>query len=86
MILSSDHKNNAALIAHEKCHQSQQRRDGTFTFWWRYLTNKSWRLSYEVEAYKAWLQIAPYETYRVSSWLANDYGFNLTRQQAEELL
>lgn len=86
MILSSEHKDDAALIAHEQCHQSQQRRDGTFTFWWRYLTNKAWRLSYEVEAYKVWIKTAPEDTYRVIAWLARDYGLNLSIDESVALL
>ena len=86
MILSSEHKNNAALIAHEQCHQSQQRRDGIFTFWWRYLTNKAHRLAYEVEAYKVWIRTAPEDTYKVIHWLSTQYGLNLSFQEAIDLL
>jgi len=86
IILSAAHKNNAALIAHEQCHQSQQRRDGTFTFWWRYLTNKSHRLAYEVEAYKVWIKVAPDDTYKVIHWLGTQYGLNITFDDAVELL
>jgi hypothetical protein len=78
MILSSAHRHNAALIAHESCHQSQQRRDGTLTFWYRYLTNKSWRLSYEVEAYEAWLAVAPDDLYKVARVLSTKYGLDLS--------
>lgn len=86
IIVAKSHKANAALIAHEQCHQDQQRRDGTLTFWWRYLTNKSWRLAYEVEAYKVWLKTAPTDEFKVVGWLANNYGLDITYQTARELL
>ena len=86
LILSRDYKDHAALIAHERCHQSQQRRDGTLTFWWRYLTNKSHRLDYEVEAYKVWIEVAPNDRYMLAQWLSNNYGFDLTPMRALMLL
>jgi len=86
MILSSKHKDNAALIAHEKCHQEQQRIDGTFTFWYRYITKRSFRLSYELEAYKVWLKISPKDAYMVSLWLANNYNLGLSFDKAVDLL
>lgn len=86
MILSSKHKNNAALIAHESCHQEQQRRDGVLTFWWRYLTSKSWRLAYEVVAYKTWLKVQPLDIYTCAISLAHGYDLDLTSERALEIL
>lgn len=31
------------LLDHEQTHQAQMRRDGTITFWWRYLTERQAR-------------------------------------------
>lgn len=84
MILSSAHKNNAALIAHEQCHQYQQRRDGVLTFWWRYLTDKQARQDYEVEAYRVWVQVKPDDLYRCVRALIG--GLDITYQEATELL
>lgn len=86
MILSSAQKDNPALIAHEQCHQAQQRRDGTLTFWWRYTTNTAWRLSYEVEAYKVWLTVNPVDEWRVVHWLASNYNLGISTKDARELL
>jgi hypothetical protein len=86
LILSSANRNNAALIAHEQCHQSQQRRDGTLRFWWRYITNKAWRLAYEVEAYKVWLDVQPLDAGKVGMWLCKNYGFDIELSEAFELL
>ena len=55
IIVAKPYKNHAALIAHEQCHQAQQRKDGTFKFWWRYITSSDWRYRYELEAYRVWL-------------------------------
>lgn len=86
LIIAKSHKDNAALIAHEQCHQAQQRRDGVLRFWWRYLTSTSWRLAYEVEAYKKWLEVAPLDEWRVVTWLTFNYGFDLSVNEAKELL
>ncbi|MGE4241731.1 hypothetical protein [Ramlibacter sp.] len=40
------------LLAHETVHCDQMRRFGTATFWWRYATNRAFRLLMEVEAYQ----------------------------------
>lgn len=86
IILASSHKNNQALIAHEECHQQQQRRDGLLTFWWKYLTDKHVRLAYEVEAYKVWIKVTPHDIHKVVNWLINNYGLDLTHEQAYKLL
>jgi len=86
IFVASDHKNNEALIAHERCHQSQQRRDGTLTFWWRYSTDKTARMEYEVEAYRVWVQVAPNDLSRCVWSLTKSYNFDLTNAQAIELL
>lgn len=82
MLVSRNHKDNAALIAHECCHQEQQRRDGTLRFWWRYLTNKQARFDYELEAYRAWCAVAPQDQGYCARVLSSKYGLGLTPMQA----
>ena len=86
LILSRDYKDHAALIAHEQCHQDQQRRDGVLTFWWRYLTSKEARQDYEIEAYRVWVQVKPDDLYRCARALIGSYGLGITYQEATELL
>jgi hypothetical protein len=86
MFVSIEHKDHEALIAHERCHQDQQRRDGLLTFWWRYFTNKQARQDYEVEAYKVWVQVAPKDLERCVWYLTKSYEFDLTDEQARQLL
>ena len=45
-----------AYVAHEQCHQEQMRKTGTWTFWWRYLTDQQFRINAEVEAYKVQIE------------------------------
>jgi hypothetical protein len=52
IVINKDYWNKKPLIAHERCHQAQQRRDGLFTFWWRYTTSKQHRQHYEVAVYR----------------------------------
>lgn len=86
VLIALSQKDNAALIAHERCHQMQQRRDGLFTFWFGYLFNKTKRLNYEIEAYKVWLDIQPKDHYKVLWWLEHGYNTNLTKEQIIKLL
>lgn len=75
-----------ALIAHERCHQQQMERDGTATFYWRYLTSKQARQEYEIEAYRVWVQVKPDDLYRCARALITSYGLDITYQEAVELL
>lgn len=86
MILANSQKDNKALIAHEQCHQGQQRRDGVLKFWSNYIFNKEMKLKYEVEAYKVWLEVNPKDREKVIFWLMNGYDFELSRQEAEALI
>jgi hypothetical protein len=81
-----DYRNHEALIAHEQCHQKQQLRDGTLTFWLKYLTDKQARQDYEIEAYRVWVQVAPNDLSRCVWYLTKSYNFDLTDQQAIDLL
>ena len=84
-IVASDYRNLPALIVHERVHQAQMRRDGTLTFLWRYITSRTHRLNYEVEAYRAWIEHSPGDRWRVVGMLQG-YGKTLTYADAEALL
>jgi hypothetical protein len=86
ILIASSQKDNTALIAHERCHQMQMRRDGLLTFWWGYLTNKHARLAYEIEAYRVWLDIAPGDRFKVLWWLEHGYNVGLTKAEIESRL
>lgn len=76
----------AALIAHERCHQAQMARDGTLRFYWCYLTSKQARQQYEIEAYRVWVKVKPDDLYRCARALMQDYGLDVTYQEAVGLL
>ena len=86
MLVAIDYKDHAALIAHERIHQEQQRRDGLLRFWWRYITDKRARLDYEVEAYRVWVQVAPGDLWRCVYSLRTGYGLQLSDADAIALL
>lgn len=74
-------KDDKPYHAHEAIHQEQMRRIGTFRFWWSYLTDKAFRLTVEVEAYRA--QIASgANPARCACDLSSGYSLNITQQQA----
>lgn len=86
VLIAKKHQHDPGLIAHYKCHLAQQARDGTLTFWWRYLTDKRKRLAYEIEAYRAWLDVSPQDRYKVLWWLKHNYDAGLSGPQLEAML
>jgi len=88
ILINPKYRDDAGLMAHERHHIAQQRRDGRARWLWRYLTSRDWRLRYEVEAYR--VQIAFYGPGRPIDWaaryLAKDYGLGITTEQAREAL
>lgn len=86
IVINKDYWNKKPLIAHERCHQDQQRKDGWLTFYFRYFTSKEWRLKYELEAYRVWVAVAPEDIRRIVNVMMNSYGFNLSYSDALEAL
>lgn len=86
IVINKDYWNKKPLIAHERCHQDQQRRDGWITFYLRYFTSKEWRYKYELEAYRVWVQVEPNDLNRIINVMMNGYGFNLSYNDALEAL
>ena len=77
IVIDRDAWSKDALIAHERCHQQQMRRDGTLAFYWRYFTSRSDRQRYEIEAYRVWVSIAPDDIWRCANALVNEYGLDM---------
>ncbi len=78
-------KGNAAYLAHEMVHVDQQWAFGTLTFWRRYLFDKAFRQTREVEAYKAQIA-AGASLVGCATSLATEYRLDLTTAQAMALL
>lgn len=85
MILKTSHRDDQVLIAHERVHQMQMRRDGVLKFWFRYATKKG-RLEYEVEAYKKSYRLRPESFYYYAKALSEKYWLNVTVDEAVELI
>ena len=73
------------LQQHERVHQQQMRRVGTFAFWWNYLTDAQFRLAAEVEAYKVQIGCGA-SPLMCAVHLASMYRLNLTELAALKLL
>jgi len=86
IIVSRDHGNLPALIAHERCHQQQMLRDGYWTWLWRYVFDLGWRQMYEVQAYRIWVQHSPDDLARCARALVNEYGLGVSIDEAIWLL
>ncbi len=78
-------KGNPDYLAHERTHAKQQRRVGTLTFWWRYLTDPAYRLTAEIEAYRAQIAAGGDVDY-CATQLAYGYSLTLTPAKAYALL
>lgn len=68
------------IIYHEHIHEQQQQAFGTPQLWWtRYLQDKDFRLSQELEAYaKQWRFIKPHVTSNVSKLALEEMATNLS--------
>ncbi len=85
----------ADLLVHERVHIRQQTEMGKDIWWERYFTDKEFRLSQEIEAYKAqiaWMRIHYPRKKRkdverfIYELMVRLYNFCETEKQAKELL
>lgn len=90
ILIRPERENDAALIAHEKRHCEQMGETGTARFWWRYATNREFRLQMELEAYRVQLAMHPSALdgicERLSSRNLFGYHFGLSFEEAKRLL
>lgn len=74
-----------ALIEHEIEHTKQMLLVGTWTFWFKYITSRSFRLDVEVDAYKVQIKHgAP--LIRCAYNLCTHYWLGISQEQATALL
>lgn len=85
VLIKEKYRENRPLRIHELVHVEQQKRDGTLTFWRRYLFSRAHRKDYEVEAYKAQIS-AGTSLATCAGHLANDYYLGISFAEAQELL
>lgn len=77
----------ADVVAHEREHAAQQRRDGWLRWVWRYVTGRRHRLGYEVAAYAVSASIAPWALPEYARALAGPlYRLHITEAQAIDLI
>lgn len=85
IIINSKYRNDYPLLKHEQEHQYQMKSVGAITFWWRYLTDKSFRQSSEVEAYRIQIKYgAPIE--KMANHLSSGYLLGISKDYALQLL
>lgn len=92
-IIYSDYTLPPDLIIHEQTHFKQQEKFGLDTWVERYLTNESFRLEMEIEAYKNQLKSIKDKNLRfavrmdsVDALTSGLYGSIITREEANQLL
>lgn len=86
LLINIKHRRNWGLLAHERCHQDQQRRDGWLRFMWRYATSREHRLAYELEAYRVWMHLEPQRTSHFAAAMADKYDLGVSYIEAYALL
>ena len=74
-------RNSGSSMMRRRALRRRCRRGGTLAFWFLYLTDKSFRMAMEVEAYRAQIK-AGASAYGCAVSLATGYGLNLTTDQA----
>lgn len=79
-------KEDQALIAHEMVHVRQQAATGWLAWWWRYLTDESFRLDQELEAYRVQLAMQPHRLEDFAAALSTIYCLDITHNEARTLL
>ncbi|MBL0420864.1 hypothetical protein JI739_10955 [Ramlibacter sp. AW1] len=85
IIIHPRFRGHPGLLAHEKVHAEQMRRDGLLRFWWRYASSRRHRLAYEVEAYR--VSMAHGCTLASAArTLATGYWLGIDEQQARHAL
>lgn len=77
-------RDDKGLHAHEAVHRAQFFRNPFMGLW--YVFSKKARLKYEVEAFKAQLELAPWSLHIRASCLANHYGLGISIDEAVKLL
>lgn len=75
---------NKPLIAHEMVHQRQMLHLGVWTFWFRYLTSKDFRLNVELEAYR--VQVKEGASLDRAAQNLTKYWLSITNTEAKNLL
>ena len=75
-------KDNAALIAHEATHVKQFWRTFGLAGLFYWLSNKK-RYEHELEAYRAQLALSPHSEGRFATYLATNYGLDITVAEAK---
>lgn len=80
------HKNNTALIAHEKVHFKEQKKWFIIPWWIAYVFSDSFRLNAEVRAYKVQVSLGGITKENAAWWLANKYRIGISEKQAIKLL
>lgn len=75
--VKADIDNSDWLLHHERVHQEQMRNVGTFIFWWKYITDRRFRLAVEVEAYHDSYTRLPSNLYNFARSLSNSYWLDI---------
>ncbi len=85
ILVKPGHVFDMALLAHEECHQKQMKRIGTFTFWFKYIFSKKFRLESEIEAYC--VSIKKGANLESCAWnISNNYMLDLDFRTAKLML
>lgn len=85
ILIHPKYRHDLPLLAHERAHQAQQKRTGTLVFWYRYLTDKGFRLSVEAEAYKVQISLGARPAACAKN-IATKYRLDITPDEALQLL
>ena len=85
ILVRPEHKDNRALLAHERQHQLQMQQLGVYYFTWKYLTDRQFRQAMEVEAYKISIACGENKAF-CARYLSERYWLGINFDEAMALL
>ena len=86
ILIDPSRRDDAVHLAHEREHCDQMRRVGTVRFWWRYLTDATFRQAAEVGAYRVSYAHAPERLASFATALSTRYRLRLSFDTAAQLI
>ena len=86
ILIDPSRRDDAVHLAHEREHCDQMRRVGTVRFWWRYLTDATFRQAAEVGAYRVSYAHAPERLASFATALSTRYRLRLSFEESMRLI
>jgi hypothetical protein len=85
VLIVPERRDDKALLAHEQVHLDEQAK-GVVRWWWKYLTDRHFRLMAEVRAYRRQIELRGISVEHAAHLLATLYKLDISLADAKVLL